>query len=153
VSPQYGGPFSDVALVDTSPYHDPRGIVGGFQTYHGGIDLAPPATDLGKVPANINVRSVTEGTVIRIGVGTATTDFGPNAVVVRTPKGNFATYGHLASAAVSLNALVHRGTLIGAMGYLGLVEPPDVRGTHLHFQITRGAPFGPTSRFLGVTGP
>jgi hypothetical protein len=93
----------DTALEDTSPHHDPAA----------------------------KVLSVTEGSVVTVGVGTVTTDFGPSAVVVRTPKGNFATYGRLASAAVALRAVVNRGSLIGTMEYLGRVSRPGILGAHL----------------------
>jgi murein DD-endopeptidase MepM/ murein hydrolase activator NlpD len=139
------GPFSDSpGLIVTSPY---RALRDGGATHHGGIDLQAKGPD-GTINTEATALSLTPGKVVRIGA----TGFGPNAVVVQTPKGNWVTYGHLNSNSVNVGDQVSRGQLIGIIGNQGLVRPPqpDVRGTHLHVQVTKGDMFGPNSRFVGI---
>ena len=136
-SDEVSGPFSDNSeLTVTSEYHSSR---DGGTTYHSGLDLAPPngVTDANAISGNT-------GTVARI----SATGFGPNAVVIQTPKGNWVTYGHLASTTMKVGMAVSPGTVIGVIGNLGLST-----GIHLHVQVTTGAMFGSQSRFLGVHGP
>jgi RHS repeat-associated protein len=136
-SDEVSGPFSNNSdLTVTSDYHSSR---DGGTTYHSGLDLAAPngVTDANAISGN-------SGTVVRVGA----TGFGPNAVVIQTPKGNWVTYGHLASTTMKVGMSVSPGTVIGVIGNLGLST-----GIHLHVQVTTGAMFGSQSRFLGVHGP
>ncbi len=133
-SDELSGKYSSCdCLTLTSGYHDAR----DGTNFHGGIDLAPSRHDA-------DALSVTSGTVVRIGAN----GFGDSAIIVRTPEGNWATYGHLESTSVRLNDPVNVGDKIGIMGNKGFSH-----GVHLHFQVTTGQMFGAGSQFLGVTGP
>src|SRR6202030_565230 len=123
---------------DTRPTGDFREPRDNKTTFHGGIDIAPVRGD-GQPPPL--VFSKTHGVVERIGAS----GFGPNAVIVRTPQGNWATYGHLDFNQVNVGDRVFPGMAIGLMGSQG-----NSTGKHLHFQITTGEMFGDRSRFLGV---
>lgn len=60
-------------------------------------------------------------------------DSNPSAVVL---------FGHLQSVSVPNGTRVKIGDEVGRMGFSGYVIPPDVRGTHLHYEF-RGLPMTP----------
>lgn len=106
--------------------------------YHAGIDVQPRVD--GVVQLNASVLSVTEGVVGDIGAS----GFGEDSVLVITPKGNQAIYGHLRSTTLQVGDTVKVGDVIGVFGNKGTVSPKptgpsDFRtGLHLHFEIRQG---------------
>ncbi len=57
-----------------------------------------------------------------------------NYIIIRSPSGQRAYYGHLHTRAVEAGATVEAGTLIGTVGKTGYATGP-----HVHFQITDDA--------------
>ncbi len=134
-SDEISGTFSDTELAVTDPFHSERSP----GRYHAGLDLAPRPR--GTVA---NALSVTEGTVVRIGAR----GFGDNAVVIRTPGGNQAIYGRLASATLRYGDTVSVGSTIGVIGNAGCGSC----GVHLHFEM-RASPRPYLGPRLGVRYP
>ncbi|MFZ6727262.1 M23 family metallopeptidase [Undibacterium sp. MH2W] len=126
-------------MKTTSVYDAARG-----DAFHAGVDVAPKRD--GKVVSDANALAVTDGIVVRIGAS----GFGPNAVIVKTPEGNRAAYGHLDSTTLKVNDPVKVGDVIGTIGSQGFEIPKGVLGTHLHFEVMTDQLFGDKAMYLGV---
>lgn len=106
------------------------------------------------LPLGRAVRSGTPGTVIRAAGGChPTRSWGcnlgwGNTVLVRTPDGTCARYGHLATVAVAQGAPVGRNAVVGTVGSSG-----SSTGSHLHYQrerCTTGQSIGSSFAEVGV---
>ena len=117
-------PFASAFYI-SSPYGyrvDP--ITGAARSWHGGVDL---------VSDDRNVRSVSNGTVLRSRIVTDRSDrtweWG-NYVAVVGEDGRIVYYCHLDRRAVETGASVAAGQIIGIEGATGYVT-----GRHLHFEV------------------
>lgn len=53
----------------------------------------------------------------------------------------YSGYAHLNSTLVVNNQIVRAGDMIGTVGFSGLVDPPNVNGAHLHWQVSQDPGF------------
>ncbi|MEG2001121.1 MAG: peptidoglycan DD-metalloendopeptidase family protein [Evtepia sp.] len=118
----------------SSPFGTRTHPVTGRPNSHTGIDL--PA------PKNTRITAVKSGIVSISGYNSS---YG-NYVVIQHTGGYSSLYGHMNSRAVSVNATVQQGQVIGYVGTTG-----SSTGNHLHLEIRRsGSRINPTSCFPGV---
>ncbi len=99
--------------------------------YHFGVDLVPLNPN-GTVCQDCWALSGSDGVVVFASVATG---FGPYTLVVRTPLGNQAIYGHMNGFApgIARGAQVSAGQRVGVIGNQGRST-----GTHLHVEIRQG---------------
>ena len=91
-------------------------------------------------PSGTPVYAAAEGTVIFAGPDVRALyspwpDFYGNLVVLRHAQGLFTLYAHLSKIDVEENQVVSAGTQVGEVGRTGVAI-----GSHLHFEVRRGAP-------------
>lgn len=104
--------------VVTSPYGSRIHPISGKQSFHTGIDYAPP-----------------HGTAIKASASGTVTSAGwlggyGNAVIVDHGNGYSSLYAHASSLSVSVGQKVSQGQVIAAVGSTG-----NSTGPHLHFEI------------------
>ncbi|BAM86886.1 exported hypothetical protein [Bradyrhizobium oligotrophicum S58] len=121
----------DECLYMTDAYGAPR----GNGTLHPGLDFSTRGL------TGIDALSIVDGKVIQIG----SNGFGPYSVTIQANDGLFYTYGHLNNNYVKEGQRVEWGTPLGEIGNLGFST-----GIHLHIQASAVAPFGVTSRMIGI---
>ncbi len=127
VDPGISGDLLDSDKITvSSAYGQPRGTQGNV---HGGVDVVGFDSS-GNLDATANVLSVSDGTVSYVFQNHKSLG---NAVQVKLPSGNYATYAHLSSINpnISLGSSVQVGSTIGVIGTTGRST-----GIHLHFQVS-----------------
>lgn len=107
--------------------------------FHNGIDIANNlgtpivAAAKGEVVAINNTCPRTCGEDISCGGG-----YGNWILIKHSDLGINTLYAHLDEVLVKPGDEVNQGQQIGTMGCTGLIDPPDERGTHLHFAVIHG---------------
>lgn len=131
------------------PTNRPYTITSGYQyrwgDFHGALDIY--------VGHGSPIYAANNGTVYKIGTGcirgnTKCNGTRGNYVIINHNAGNYYTqYMHLHTITVEVGQTVERGQKIGTMGNTGNVVPTppygssSLAGTHLHFEVWKGAPY------------
>jgi len=115
----------------TSPF-GPRDLGNGDKRPHKGIDC------VGKT--NKNILAPTNGKIVSsqiiVNKSNPTWEWG-NYVKMDDLDDYYLFFCHLNKRLVSAGQTVNKGDLIGVQGWTGYCEPPDSRGSHLHFEVRR----------------
>ncbi|MDF2881665.1 MAG: family metallopeptidase [Clostridiaceae bacterium] len=122
----------------------PRLLANGDKRTHKGIDYVGLTSK--------NLLTVTDATVISSQIITdksnLTWEYG-NYIIFDDGYGYTFRYCHLSKRLVSKGDKVKKGQLVGVEGYTGYVYPPDVRGSHCHFEVrnSNNEPINPMDYF------
>ena len=107
------------------------------------------------------IYAANNGTVYKVGTGCVVGDYSCNGrqgnyVIINHNIGGYYTiYMHMKDVYVSQGQIVARGQKIGTLGNTGNVYPRPsssnpYSGTHLHFSVRKGAPYGASINPLGL---
>lgn len=128
-------PLGNARYTITSPYGGRYHPIGGYSSFHTGIDLA--------APQGTSVCSVKQGTVVRAswfgGYG--------NCIDVDHGGGIITRYGHLSRIGVRVGAKVKAGQKIGEVGSTG-----NSTGPHLHFEVRLNNSHTDPAKFMAKHG-
>jgi murein DD-endopeptidase MepM/ murein hydrolase activator NlpD len=105
-----------------------------FERFHEGLDIRPLKRDATGKPLDA-VRAAAEGTVVYVNPAGNRSGYGIY-VMIRHRFGNYdayTTYGHLASASVSIGQEIKVGETLGILGHTGPSIPQE--RAHLHFEL------------------
>ena len=134
------------ALPTSKPYTISTGYQYRWGNFHGALDIY--------VGHGSPIYAANNGTVHAIGTGCVRGDTKCNGtrgnyIIINHNAGNYYTqYMHLNTISVKVGQTVARGQKIGTMGNTGNVVPTPSygsssrAGTHLHFEVWKGAPYG-----------
>jgi len=136
------------------PTKKPYSITSGYQwrggEFHGALDIY--------VGFNSPIYAPNNGTVYKVGTGCIRGDMNcnntkGNYIIINHNAGNYYTqYMHLNTVLVKVGQTVERGQQIGTMGNTGRVFPTpaygstSLKGTHLHYEVWKGIPYGGGSK-------